>query len=295
MPFPSVVSRAVVLTLGALAALVLTVSCHESSSSPTSPSGTATVTGTVILGAGASGVKALGMEIGLSGVTVRVVQGGRSTVTDSSGNFTLDHVPTGAVDLEFTRADINARGPVVLVSGTNAITAAVHGNTAVITPRGHAGEEIEGRVQSVNTGAGSLVVLDQRLGTVTITTSGMTLIRRGNTTIPLSSLATGMSVHVKAMLQSDGTYLATEILLQDENVGGQREVVGTVASVDTGAKSFVVTTVSGPVTVKTDSSTTFKKKGTTAAFSDIAVGAMVEAEGTLQSDGSILARKVTIE
>lgn len=281
------ISRTVLLAFCAMAALLLTVSCHES---PTSP-GTATVSGTVILGAGASGAKAEGMEIGLSGVTVRVVQGGPSAVTDGSGNFTLNGVPAGTVDMEFSRADINARAPVVLASGSNAITAAVHGSTAVITLRGHAGEEIEGLVQSNS--AGTLVVLDQRLGTVTINTNGSTLIRRGNATILLSNIAVGMRVHVKAMLQSGSTYLATEILLQDENVGGEREVEGAVASV--GATSFVVTTVSGPITVKTDASTTFKKKGSAGTFSDVVTGAMVEAEGTLQSDGSILARKVTIE
>ena len=42
------------------------------------------------------------------------------------------------------------------------------GSSAVVTPRGHAGEEIEGLVQSVN--APSLVVLDNRLGTVMVKT-----------------------------------------------------------------------------------------------------------------------------
>ncbi len=294
MSTPLPIPRTIAFRLGALAALALTASCHESSSSPTA-AGSATVSGTVILGAGISGATTQGMEIGLSGVTVHVVQGGPSAVTDASGNFTLNGVPAGTVDMEFARSDINARAPVALVSGTNQITAAVHGSTAVITPRGHAGEEIEGLVQSANAGGGSLVVLDQRLGAVTVKTDSTTLIRRGNTVIPLSQIQTGMRVHVKAMLQGDGTYLATEILLQDENIGGEREVEGSVASVNGGAKSFVVTTVSGPITVKTGASTTFKKKGSTANFSDVVVGAMVEAEGTLQADGSILARKVTIE
>lgn len=286
--------RTVSFAMCSLATLALTASCHDSNSMPTGPAGSATVMGTVILGAGASGATTQGMEIGLSGVTVRVVQGGQSAVTNASGDFTLNGVPAGTVDLQFSRADINARAPVVLTSGTNQITAAVRGSTAVITPRGHAGEEIEGLVQA-NNGGGSLVVLDQRLGAVTARADSSTLIRRGNTVIPLSQIQTGMRVHVKAMLQGDGTYLATEILLQDENVGGEREVEGTVASVDSGAKSFVVTTVSGPITVKTDSATTFKKKGSAASFSDVVMGAMVDAEGTLQSDGSILARKVTIE
>lgn len=290
MSAPSRFSRALSLTLFAVATLLSTPSCHDSTT-PTGP-GNATIMGTVIRGSGTFGARPQG-AIPLSQVMVRVVATGQTAQTDGSGDFTLSGAPSGNTELEFTRSDFDARGSVLLASGTNQITAAIAGSTAVITARGHAGEEIEGRVQSVNAGAGSLVVLDQRLGAVTVTTSGTTIIRRGNTTIPLSSIVAGTSVHVKAMLQSDSTYLATEILLQDENVGGQREVEGTVAMV--GSNSFVVTTAAGPITVRTDSSTTFKKKGVSATLSDVVTGAMVEAEGTLQSDGSILARKVTIE
>jgi Domain of unknown function (DUF5666) len=204
----------------AAASLALAVSCHNDSS-PTSPGGMATVNGTVIRGSGTFGARPLGTEIPLSGVTVRVAPSGPSAQSDASGNFTLTGVPAGNVELEFTRADINARGSVMLASGSNALTAAITGGTAVITPRGHAGEEIEGLVQSVNAGGGSLVVVDQRLGTVTVTIGASTILRKGNATITLSTLASGMRVHVKAMLQGDGTYLATEILLQDQNVGGE--------------------------------------------------------------------------
>ena len=278
----------------AVVSLALAVSCHDDSSLPTSP-GIATVDGTVIRGSGTFGVSPQGMEIPLSGVTVRVMPSGPSAQSDASGNFTLTGARAGNVELEFTRPDLNARGSVVLASGSNSITASITGANAVITPRGHAGEEIEGRVQSVNVGAGSVVVLDRRLGTVTVVIGTSTILRKGNATITLSMLASGMSVHVKSMLQADGTYLATEILLQDENAGGESEAEGSVASINSAAGSFVVTTASGPITVRTGPSTTFKKKGSAASFSDITVGAMVEAEGTLQSDGSILARKVTIE
>jgi hypothetical protein len=287
--------RTVPLASCAVLALLLAASCHESSSSsPTAP-GTATVTGTVIRGSGTFGAVPQGMELPLSQMTVRVVSTGKSTQTDSSGNFTLSGLSPGSLDLEFDRADVHARGTTQISSGTSQITVSIVGSTAVITPRGHAGEEIEGRVQSVDATMGRLVVLDQRLGAVTVTTTTTTVIRHGGTGIALSSIQTGMSVHVKAMLQTDGTYLATEILLQDQNVGGEREVEGTVASINSAAKSFVVTTPSGPVTVETDSGTSFTKAGAPASFSDVAMGAMVEAEGTLQSDGSVLARKVTIE
>jgi hypothetical protein len=279
----------------AAASLALAVSCHnDDSSSPTSP-GMATINGTVIRGSGTFGAQPLGMEIPLSGVTVRVMPGGPSAQSDASGNFTLMGAPAGNVELEFSRADINARGSVVLASGSNSITASIAGGTAVITPRGHAGEEIEGRVVSLNLANGTLVIQDQRLGNVNVSVSVSTIIRKGNASISLSAIGNGFRVHVKAMQQGDGTYIATEILIQDDKEGGEGEAAGSVASVNSAASSFVVTTVSGPVTVRTNASTTFKKKGSNASFSDIAAGATIEAEGTLQSDGSILARKVTIE
>jgi hypothetical protein len=93
------IPRAVPFTFCALAFL-LAASCKESSSSPTSPGASATVTGTVIRGAAISGATAQGMETGLSGVTVTVVSTGQSAMTDASGNFTLTGVASGEVELE---------------------------------------------------------------------------------------------------------------------------------------------------------------------------------------------------
>jgi len=282
-------------TICVLAALLLTASCHESSSSPTSPAGSAMVLGTVVRGSGTFGATTLGAGMGLPGVTVRAARTGRSAQTDASGNFSLTGVPVGNVDMEFSRADINARASVQVSPGTNAITVAVTGSTAVVVPRGHAGEEIEGLVSAVSTGVGTLTVLDQRLGAVVVQTTGTTVLRHGQTTMTLAQIQIGMRVHVKALLQADNTYLATEIILQDENVGGNRDVEGTVTSVNSMEMSFVVQSTGAPVTVKTDSSTTFRNRGSSSTFSSVTIGVMVEVEGILQADGSILARRVTIE
>ena len=282
-------------TICVLAALLLTASCHESSSSPTSPAGSAMVLGTVVRGSGTFGATTLGAGMGLPGVTVRVARTGRSAQTDASGNFSLTGVPVGNVDMEFSRADINARASVQVSPGTNAITVAVTGSTAVVVPRGHAGEEIEGLVSAVSTGVGTLTVLDQRLGAVVVQTTGTTVLRHGQTTMTLAQIQIGMRVHVKALLQADNTYLATEIILQDENVGGNRDVEGTVTSVNSMEMSFVVQSTGAPVTVKTDSSTTFRNRGSSSTFSSVTIGVMVEVEGILQAGGSILARRVTIE
>jgi hypothetical protein len=287
--------RSLAFFFGFFPALLWLSSCGDSNRSPTSP-GQAALSGTVISGTSSSGMRPLGMEFGLAGVTVRVSSTGKSTVTDGSGNFTLTGAPTGSVELEFERADIHARGRVSLVAGRmNTVTIAILGSTATAVPRGHAGEEIEGLVSAVDGGAGTLTVLDQRLGAVVVQTDADTLIRTADTPIPLSQIQIGMRVHVKALQQPDGSFLATEVLLQSDRVGGNREVSGSVVSVSSADQSFVVQAGTGSVTVHTDSATMFKRDGGAASFSDVAAGVTVEINGILQGNGTVLARKVTIE
>ena len=288
------IRRLPVSLLLALPALLMLSSCGDSERSPTAPS-MATLQGTVILGSGVTGVRPLRGGMGLSGVTVSVAGTDKAATTDGAGNFTLTGVPVGSVELEFERADIHARGHVVLSSGTHSMTFAIVGSTAVSTPRGHAGEEIEGLVQAIDAGGGTLTVLDQRLGAVVILTDADTLVRRGDATIELSDIQIGMRVHVKALVQGDGSYLATEVLLQNERIGGMREVSGTVASVDSGAGSFVVDSGGTSVTVETDGGTMYKRRGRPGSFADVVVGASVQVKGILQGDGTILAKQVRIE
>jgi hypothetical protein len=270
-------------------------SCGGSDRSPTGPT-LATVQGTVIEGSSAIGMRSLRGGLGLGGVTVRISGTDKSTMTDGSGNFTLTGVPLGPIELEFDRADIHARGQITLSSGgVHPMTISIVGTRAIATGSGHAGEEIEGLVQALDSGAGSLTVLDQRLGAVVIHTDADTVVRQGDTAIALSQIQVGMRVHVKALLQDDGSYLATEVLLQDQNVGGMREVSGTVSSVDPTAGSFVVDSGGTSVTVHTDTSTHYVKRGGPAGFADVVVGAAVDVRGILGGDGTVLARQVRIE
>jgi hypothetical protein len=232
---------------------------------------------------------------GLANIMVRVEPAGASTATDSAGKFTLGHVAPGDVTLAFDRADVHARGHVHVPAGsTVAVTVTLHGNQASITPGGHPGEEIEGRVQTVDAGAGSLTILDQRLGTVTVMTSETTSIRHGALVLTLAQITVGMSVHVKGVLQGDGTYVASEILVQDLVAGGT-DATGTILSIDSGASTFVLHTAQGDVIIATNTSTIIRKRGKAAAFSDLAVGSRVEVAGTVQGDGSILAQEITID
>lgn len=296
----SVMSRRHPASAAILVFLVLgvvgVVSCGGSDRSPTSPAA-ATLQGTVIEGSSASSLRARRGGLGLGGVTVRVSGTDKVTTTDGSGNFTLTGLSVGQITLEFDRADIHARGQVTLATGgMNTMTISIVGTRAIASGVGHAGEEIEGLVQALDAGAGTLTVLDQRLGAVVVHTDADTVVRNGDTAIPLSQIQVGMRVHVKALQQDDGSFLATEVLLQNQNVGGMREVSGTVSSVDSGAGSFVLDAGGGTsVTIQTDSSTHYQKRGGSGSFADIVTGAAVDVKGVLRSDGTILARQIRVE
>jgi hypothetical protein len=277
-------------TLFAAIASAFALAACSSHDSPTS-SRTATMSGSVVMGESPQSMIRTESAIGLANVTIRVESSGASTQTDAAGNFTLTGVPGGNVVLDFDRADIHARGNVQVSAGSSmAVTVSIVGSHATIVPGGHVGAEIEGRVQTV--GATSLTVADNRLGTVTITTTGTTSIRHGAVVLTLAQITMGMEVHVKATLQGDGTYLATEILVQDLNIGGSQEVNGTVTSI--GSNTFTVQSPQGPVIIDTNDATIFTKNGMAAKFSDLATGLQVEIKGTLQNDGSVLAQLVSI-
>lgn len=272
------------------AAGFLGLTACSNNDTPTS-SHTSTITGQVVMGSSTQAVVRPEASTSPANIVVRVESSNATAQTDATGKFTLTGVPPGTDTLSFDRADVHARASVQVPAGsTVSVTVSIHGNQATIVPGGHPGVEIEGLVQTVDAGGGTLTVADQRLGTVTIATNDTTSIRHGAVAITLAQITAGMRVHVKATDQGDGTYLATEILVQDLDIGGSQTVNGTIASIDSGASSFVV----GATTVVTNDATIFEKNGKAAAFSDLATGMHVTVKGTLQGDGSILASLVTI-
>ncbi len=281
-----------------LAGTVLLAACSGKENDITGPGPgpmNATIAGNVVLGTSALSARTT-LAIGLAGVMVRATGSGQSATTDANGDFVLKSLPGGSTALSFDRDDIHASGNVFATpGGTTQVTVSIVGNQAVITAGGHVGEEIEGLIQSVDAAGGKLVVADQRLGTVTVTTDAATVIRHGGTALTLAMLVAGQRVHVKAMKQADGTYLATEIILQDQGTGGERVVTGTIASIDPGTQSFVVTTATGSVKVTTDTSTAFRSRGKAITFAELATGQRVTVDGTQQSDGSLLASRVNVE
>jgi hypothetical protein len=142
------------------------------------------------------------------------------------------------------------------------------------------------------------------VGSVTaFNATSLTVLSRGTSfnikidskTETLGVLSIGVSVNVSALLQTDGTLLATRIVVQskkkekDDDGDKGNEVEGTIESI--GTDSFKVK----GITIKVDSKTVFESDDKTIAFKDLKVGDHVEVKGTKQSDGSILASKVEVE
>ena len=260
----------------------------ESPSSPTAP-GTSTVMGTVVSGDAGNAGSAL------SGVTVRAVNGGQATVTDGSGNFMLPGVASGSQTFQFSRGDIDGKGTIGVVGGaTMAVDVRISNrSTVVITARGNPNapaqtetvtptvtgtpptstpivsttpggcakvEEIEGIVTG-NDGS-TLTIADQRLGTVVVTITGGTVIRKGQTPMTLSEILIGWRVHVKACLQGNGTYQASEIIVQDTSATGTpTPAVSNTPSGPTNTRTVTNTTTITPT--KTNTPTVTNTSGVT--------------------------------
>ena len=163
-------------------------------------------------------------------------------MTDSSGKFVLTGVLAGPVELHSQGPGVNARLTISTTAGqTLTITVnvtggqedghltfsslrvganiQVHGTTQAdmsvldktIQLQDSTGDdggeaELKGKIQSINTGAGTLVV-----GGKTVATDSKTRIRRDDKTLTLMDLKVNDSVDIQGTTRTDGTVLATEI------------------------------------------------------------------------------------
>lgn len=149
--------------------------------------------------------------------------------------------------------------------------------------------QYEGTVVSAS--ATQLVINDSHRNQVTLAITAETIIRKGNTPVAAADLRPGQRVHVKATVASDGAATAVQVVLQNTRVPAVT-VSGTVVSV-TGA-DILVSTKTGTVTVRTDASTSIRKKGKRIALTDIVAGDSLSAKGTSVSENTILATEVEI-
>ena len=128
--------------------------------------------------------------------------------------------------------------------------------------------------------------------TWTIKTSSATeFIKRNGGLNNISEISVGDFISFSGMVDpAAGAFTVDATVVKNWSAQKARSTVtGTVKSIDMGALSFVVmSTNKGDVTVKTSNTTTFKKVGVSATFSDVTVGAKIEADGVYDSVSKIL-------
>jgi Domain of unknown function (DUF5666) len=228
--------------------------------------------------------------MGSVGPTVTVVGTSLTATVDGGGNFTLNNVPAGDVTLSF------GAGATVTITGVSEreqihITVEVHGGAADLDDdereTSDSRAEVEGPIVSINAGARTLVV--GRRQTSVLVPAG-TPIHHGGTAIDFSQLAVGDRVHIHAT-RTGTTLTATDVEVQNDKPAQpeEAEVQGTVSAVS-GACPTLTLVVNG-TTVMTNASTALSG----GACANIIVGAHVEVKGVRQSNGSVLATRMSIE
>lgn len=160
-------------------------------------------------------------------VTVHELPGIRTTV-DANGTFTLRGLPAGGFTLIFMHGG-EIIGTLdfeeVAVNQQITITVRLVGTEVVLVDEdrrgiGHAGIELEGRVDnviSVSLAADSRFVI---AGRTVIARPGVTAIRRGTTRLTVEDVVAGMRVHVKGTaIEGSTDVLAYEIKVQQDATG----------------------------------------------------------------------------
>lgn len=315
----------------AIAALLFsTVACGGRPASPTAPagfdaptSGPAAVAGATIQGQVQSGTAAMAATTGAaaSGLTVTVVGTSISATVSGTGQFTLNGVPAGSSQLNFTGTGVNVSVNISPVQGTEtiSITVKISGEKAEIESEAHDnhGEaELHGIVSALS---GTSATFDFNVGGMKVRGDAQTtFFGDGNKADTFSKLRNGARVEVKGLTQ-DGFVYAQRIHINggnsgddpadhdanddddddppgddhgngqhdDDNQAGEAEASGTISGITTGCPNITFSV--GGSSVATSKSTEFKGAACTALKN----GDRVKVEGTRQSSGgAILAREV---
>ena len=219
---------------------------------------------------------------GFGAITITAINGSQLTLTTADGwTRTIDD--TAAT---ITKAGQTVQASALAVSdsimfdqtrqsdGTYKITA-----IRVVLPH------VDGTVQSVSGSTVTLTLRDKTTKAITLTAS--TTYQLAGAASTSAALTVGAQVDAQGTTAADGTFAATLVNIQPAIAGG------TVTATSATDQTITVKTRSGSLTIKVDSTTKFQVAGkTTASLSDIAVNAIVMAEGAKNADGTFSATVV---
>ena len=278
----------------ALVALGCAACGGEAPQAPAAPSSTnisSATQGATIVGNVSAGVPLAAMAAQVVGTPI-------SSPVGAGGEFSLDGVPAGPVQLRFAGSGVDASVGLSPVQSGDVVNllVGVAGATATIQAesRNAGGKiELEGRVESLPpTQAADTLVVD---GRTVKTTPGVTVIRDGNdVTKAFTDLAIGQRVHVKGTLVTGPplAIVADTITIQNTNTSIPVNVNGVVEGLtgDAAAFGFVI----GSRTIKGDNKTVFYGDAAgLLSFAALQNGSRVEVKGE-QGDAFVYAVRIHI-
>ncbi len=236
---------------------------HTPTTAAASPSGKTTAAHSGASGGAVRGARTTARQSGTSGdlgAGVMIAKGGEFTVTAINGQT-----------ITATTNGLRIAGGPFITGGPGAI-----GGQGVIVGPGVIGKPLPGPISTSPV-------------TVTITVSATTVYTRAEQAASLSDVQVGSILNVQGTRTSATTLTASAIeIVLPQRSGVVTAVNGNSLTV-TGFDARTYTIVGG-------SSTVYHRAGQAAALTDIAVGSLISAEGTLSSDGSTLnALAVTIQ
>ena len=284
-------------------AAALTSACGDAGSaslSPVAPSavgGGATISGQLNSASGAPLTTNSFSTMETRGVTITVVGTGISTTADNAGQFTLNNVPAGTVQLTFSGAGWNATVTIAGVGPNDhvQVTVTVNGSSARVDSEHHSApdnnnREFQGRITSINMSARSF-----EMSGMVVKVPASAVLRHGDRKVLFADLKVGDHVEVRGT--KDGTTItATEIKVEQVDAGdagndhnATSDLQGVVSALAGSCPSVTFKVLN--TKVSTNSATSYDH----APCSAVRNNTRVEVKGSKQSDGSILATRVSID
>lgn len=230
------------------------------------------------------------IDCGANTMTVTTDSGDVSVTFDSNTVFfTKGHTASTCAQI--------ALGDAVEVCGTQGDTSVLAAKVNFEAPEAPetCGDEVSGTVSAIDCGANTMTVTTDSGDVSVALTDTTAYFGPHHAAASCADVAVGDAVEIEGTLQDDGSIVACKVSFEPPEVE-EVEVSGTInGAPDGGTLTFILTTDSGDVTIDTNSSTIIREGGSTKTFGDLADGMQVEVEGVLQTDGSILASKISIE
>lgn len=263
--------RPLVLFASAIVLLV-TLGCEPSDgvTSPTTSTGSATVTGTIINTIGGSSLRSTGATVLAPGVMT-------AATVDASQSFTLTGVTPGSnVVLQFSGTGLDTQVPIGPVGTSELVVVSLVRSSDTLqvdhTGRRSAdGKQIQGVIDSI--GTTSFIVIGQTI----LTDTSTQFVRSSGVTASFADLSVGNKVTVSGTPQFGASLLAQTVRL--EGVDIPQHLQGPISNLSGTAQDFQFTVESR--IVHGDATTSFAP-GT--SFASLTVGTLVDVTGFLTSN-----------